>query len=178
MRYTIDAALDRLLESYRRYYNILPVEDGKSGLVAVCEFYERSEKFVLSRKAELWSANCEEFLYLYRADCLTEALLETILAFVREDGLSRAHIGPGHMYTYLTPVILCNTCTDGARKALRRCRFYRSFRLGLHGWVDLHAAALEVATNTISTNKSGRCVEKVLKTVLFSQKEKRRWKSK
>ncbi len=88
--------------------------------------------------------------------------------------MKRAHIGPGHMYTYITPVFICDTCQEDARKAVRKCRIYKSFKFSLHGWMDFHAAVLEVGSNRITTNGSGKCVEKVLKNVLFKDKKKRR----
>ncbi len=174
MLYTNDTAIERLLNSYRTYYNITMYEGEQKWLTAICEFYEHSEKYVLSRKAELWAADCEEFIYLYNVEHLTEEIFAEIRDFSKKDGLSRANIGPGHMYTYITPVIVCNTCTDEARKALKKCRIYKSFRFSLHGWMDFHAAVFEVSNNHISTNRSGKCVEKVLKNILFLKKKKRR----
>ena len=153
MQYTRDTAIAKLLESYRAYFNIIMFEEEQKPLTAICEFFEHSEKFVLSRKAELWSADCEEFIYLFDVE--------------------RAHIGPGHMYTYITPVFICDACDEEARKALKKCRIYQSFHFSLHGWMDFHAAVLEVNHNKITTNRNGKCVEKVMKNVLFQKKRRR-----
>lgn len=172
MKYTREEALNRLLESYRAYYNITMAEEGRKPLAAVCEFFEHSEKYVVSRQAKLWAANCEEFVYLYEVEHLTREIFEQCRHEVWEDGLQRAHIGPGHMYTYVTPIFLCDTCGEDARKALRKCRIYKSFRFSLHGWMDFHTAVLEVLNdNRITTNGSGKCVGKVLKKVLQLNKE-------
>ena len=172
-QYTRETAIERLLRSYEAYYNITTYEDDQKPLKAVCEFYEHSEKFVLSRKAELWSANCEEFIYLFDIEHLTKEVFEKYRDFVKEDGLKRANIGPGHMYTYITPIFICDTCDDEAKKAVKRCRIYQSFQFSLHGWMDYHVAVLEISNNNkIFTNRSGKCVEKVLKNVLFQKKRR------
>lgn len=172
-QYTRETAIERLLKSYQAYYNITTYEDDQNPLKAVCEFYEHSEKFVLSRKAELWSANCEEFIYLFDIEHLTKEVFEKFRDFVKEDGLKRANIGPGHMYTYITPVFICDTCDDEAKKSIKRCRIYQSFQFSLHGWMDYHVAVLEISNNNkIFTNRSGKCVEKVLKNVLFQKKRR------
>ena len=173
MQYTRETAITKLLESYRAYFNIIMFEEEQKPLTAICEFFEHSEKFVLSRKAELWSADCEEFIYLFDVECLTKEIFEQCRDYAREDGMKRANIGPGHMYTYITPVFICNTCEDDARKALRKCRIYQSFHFSLHGWMDFHTAVLEVDHNKITTNRSGKCVEKVMKNVLFQKKRRR-----
>lgn len=174
MEYTRQSAVDTLLDSYKAYYNITRFNDEQIPLTAICEFFEHSEKFVLSRKAELWSADCEEFIYLFNIEHLTLELFEKYRDYAKEDGLKRAHIGPGHMYTYITPVFVCDTCDKDAKSALKKCRIYKSFHFSFHGWMDFHAAVLEVHDNNIHTNPSGKCVKKVMENVLFNSKKKRR----
>ena len=52
-QYTRESAVERLLESYKAYYNVKLSDEAQKPLRAICEFYEHSEKFVLSRKAEI-----------------------------------------------------------------------------------------------------------------------------
>ena len=75
------------------------------------------------------------------------------------------------MYTYITPVFVCNECDADARKALKKTRIYKSFRFSFHGWMDFHTAVLEVQQNKISSNTGGKPVEKVMKKVLFNSKK-------
>jgi hypothetical protein len=172
--YTRQTAIDKLLDSYQAYYNITTIDDKTTPhLKAVCEFYEHSEKFVLSRKAELWSANCEEFIYLFDIEHLTKDVFEKCRDYALNDGLGRANIGPGHMYTYITPVFICSESDKAAVKEVRKCHIYKSFQFSLHGWMDYHVAVFESSTNNIFTNRSGKCVEKVLKSVLFQKKRRR-----
>ncbi len=175
MEYTRQSAVKTLLDSYEAYYNITKFEDEQKPLTAVCEFFEHSEKFVLSRKAELWSADCEEFLYLFDMERLTKDLYEQCRDYALEDGMKRAHIGPGHMYTYITPVFICEKCDEDAKKALKKCRIYKSFHFSFHGWMDFHVAVFETSTQKMYSNASGRCVEKVMKNVLFHTNKKRRF---
>lgn len=178
MEYTRKTALEILINSYKAYYNVLPAKDmnipyaDKSylPLEAVCEFYERSERYVISRKAELWTANCEEFIYLFSTEKLTEELFRECEMYALEDGMNRAHIGAGHMYTYITPIFLCDSCDLTAIKTLRRCKHYKSFRLGFYGWMDFHAAVVNLTDNSISYNRSGKCVANVLNNVLYKKK--------
>lgn len=175
MQYTREAALNRLMGSYKAYFNIDIADNTQEYLRAVCEFFEHTEKYVLSRQANLWAANCEEFVYLFSVEQLTTEIFEKCRDFAREDGMKRAHIGPGHMYTYITPVFICDACQEDARRAVRKCRIYKSFKFSLHGWMDFHAAVLEVESNWITTNGSGKCVEKVLKNVFKDKKKRRRF---
>lgn len=172
MQYTREKAIARLLKSYQTYYNINMFEDEQTPITARCDFFEHSEKFILSRKAELWSADSEEFLYILDIPHLTLELYEKWKDYVYEDGMSRIHVGPGHMYSFITPVFICDSCDEDARKALKKCRIYKSFHFSLHGWMDFHTAVVDLSKNRIDTNRSGHNVAKILKKVLYSQTRK------
>ena len=145
--------IDILLKSYVTYYNITDFGTDREPLRALCEYYEHAEKYMVSKKVSLWAADSEEFLYLF-------------------DGMDRLHIGPGHMYSYITPIIVCDTCDEAAVKALKKCRIYKSFRFSLHGWMDFHAAAVIGDSDRIESNRAGRPTAKILKKVLYSKKRK------
>jgi len=173
MQYTRQNAVKRLVDSYRTYYNIQLFEEEQTKLTAICEFYEHSGQYVLSRKAELWSADCEEFIYLFDTEHLTMQEFEEFRDFAREDGMGRAHIGPGHMYTYITLIVVCGSCDKDAGKALRKCHIYKSFQFSLHGWMEYHTACFAVNDSRIFTNSRGKRVGKVLKKVLFSKEREK-----
>ena len=133
LRQTRDEMVEKLLKSYRSYYNITMFEEEERPLVARCDYFESAQRYVVSKKAELWSANCEEFLYLFTVPHLTKEIYAHCENVVREDGMQRMHIGPGHMYSYLTAIIICDTCEEDAARALKKSRIHKSFRFSLHG---------------------------------------------
>lgn len=174
MLYTREAAIDRLLKSFKVYYNISMFSDERTPITARCDFFEHSQKYVLSRKAELWASDSEEFVYVYSMPHLTKALFEQCRSQAYEDGCGRMHIGPGHMYTFITAVFLCDTCDEDALKALKKSRIYKSFHFSLHGWLDYHNAVVCFGENNrIESNYAGRSTAKILKKVLFSKKKRR-----
>ena len=83
-----------------------------------------------------------------------------------------AHIGPGHMYTFISPIFICDTCDEDARRALKKCRIYKSFHFSLHGWMDYRTAVVELGRSRIDANQSGRSVAKILKKVLYPKGKK------
>ena len=172
MQDTREAVIERLLKSYRTYYDIHMLDD-ETPITARCDFFEHSEKYVLSRKAELWSADNEEFLYIVDIPHLTLELYEKWRDYIQEDGMQRVKPGPGHMASYITAVFVCDTCDEDARKALKKCRIYKSFHFSLHGWMNFHAALVEVADGKVTSNASGHHVAKILKKVLYDTRGKR-----
>lgn len=187
--------VERLLAGYRRFYNITRFDGGiapapeeckglregdkvpplsfpeNGSLVAVCEYYEKAEQYFLFRTNELWSSQQEEFIFLFSLKTLTQEVFETCRDFAREEGMKLAHIGSGHMYTYITPVFVCDTAEEDAIKLLEKCRIYKSFLFSFHGWMDFHIACFETEKDKLYFNRSGRCMEKNMKKVLLTVRE-------
>lgn len=134
-------------------------------LVARGEYYESAQQYILHKKAEVWSANNEEFIYLFSVEHLTAELYRQIEAFCQENGLAQAHIGKGHMYTYITPMIICESAEPEALKLLKKCRIYKNFLFSIHGWMEFHTAAYITGEDRMVTNSRGKCVEKTMKKV-------------
>lgn len=181
-----DEAVERLLSGYRRYYTITrfdgvreeearglaeavhlqkPFFSGGSELSAVCEYYEQGEKYILFHSAQLWSTAQEEFIFLFKVPRLTLAVFRELSEYAYEAGMDMAHIGPGHMYTYISPLFICDSIDEEARKALEKCHRYKSFRFSFHGWMEFHAGALELTGGHFYFNRAGRCMEKGLRKV-------------
>ena len=104
-------AVERLLKSYRRFYNITrfdggispPLEEGRNlreavklspfredernGLAAVCEYYEKTGQHLFLKSNEIWSANQEEFIFLFTADHLTADLFERCRDYAYNAGM-------------------------------------------------------------------------------------------
>ena len=169
MHYTREAAIERLLRNFSSCYNIQLVEDDQTPITARCDFFEHSGQYVISKKAELWSADNEEFLYVLSIPHLTLELYEQWRDYVQAEAMERIHVEPGHMASYITPIFICDTCDEAARKALKKCRIYKSFHFSLHGWMDHHTALVELSTGQIDGNLGGRHTAKILKKVLYSQ---------
>ena len=174
MQYTRESAIERLLKNYEPFYDIhMMIKGDRSPITARCDFFEHSGQYVISKKAELWSAENEEFLYLVNIPHLTLETFEELKSEIHADGMKRINVGPGHMASYITAVFVCDTCDEDARKALKKCRIYKSFHFSLHGWMNFHAALVEVADGKVTSNASGHHVAKILKKVLYDTRGKR-----
>ena len=188
-------AVERLLSGYRRYYTVTrfdggfnpppeefkgiceagkltpPVLPGEICFVAVCEYYEKAERYFLFKANELYSTHQEEFIFLFSVKNLTKELFETCRDYAYEAGMELAHIGPGHMYTYITPVIVCETAEADAVKALEKTKIYKSFKFSFHGWMDFHVACFEASKQKLHFNHSGLCMKKSLEKVFKVARE-------
>ena len=112
--------------------------------------------------------------YLNRIETYDPALQSYITVTKEQayqDGSGRMNIGPGHMYSYITPIFICDQVDEDARKALKKCRIYKSFHFSLHGWMDFHAALVDLGHDRFDSNRAGKTTVKILKKVLLHQKK-------
>ena len=174
MDLTREEALQKLKQSYSTYYNVQEVSDLSVPVCAKCEYFEYSEKYLLSKKAKIWEADCEDFLYLFSVEHLTAETADACRRYAWEDGLANAHIHPGHMYTYVTIVFLCDRADEAAKEALKKAKDSKSFRFSLHGWMTLRTVLLTVTDSTILTNRTGKEAGTVLSDVLYPKSNKKR----
>ena len=157
-----EALQQRLMDSYRAYYDVEPVDDG-STLQALGAYHSRQAQYVLVKKAELWAAEGHEYIYLHSLPRLTAGEVERIVQQVLEDGMPRIRPHKEHMYTYLTAQILCDQADPEALELLKKVKKRREFKLSLHGWMELRIAAVELSTGEIATNRCARDLVKGLR---------------
>ena len=82
---------------------------------------------MISKKAELWTADNEEFLYLINIPHLTRELYEKWRDYVHADGMERLHVGPGHMSSFITPVFICDTCDEEKMPYFQKFSFFTAW---------------------------------------------------
>lgn len=153
--------LSRLCGAYQAYYDVSPVEDG-STLKALCAYHSRDSRYVLIKKAELWAAENHEYLYLHSLPHLDLAALSQIWDGVLADGMPRIQPHSEHMYTYLSAVVLCDHADPDALADLKKRKKHQDFKLSLHGWMEFRIAAVDLSTGEITTNRSGKELNKSL----------------
>ncbi len=171
---TREEAIVKIMSGYEAYYDIERFEEVESGLIAKCSFFVHSSKYVLVKKAELWSADSNEYVYIYTYPKLTKEIYEKCRDEAYENGMKLIDPKPGHMYTYITTLFICEESDKDAVKALRRCRLHKNFQFSLLGWMDFHTALVCVNDEKVYTNGSGRDNAKFLKRIFMYKKQKGR----
>lgn len=171
---TREEMLDTLLATYSTYFDIERMDESELPLAATCHFHVRSAKYVLFKKAELWNANSNEHVYIFTVPELTADIYRQCEKTAYDKGMALIDPDGNHMYTYITAVFLCDTCTEEARKLLKKCRIYKSFHFSLYGWMDFHTVLIERGKDTFLTNRSGRDNAKLMKNIFMKKEKKRR----
>ncbi len=166
-------AVEKLISRYTGYYDITLIEESSLPLVATCAFHAHSEKYVLSKKAKLWEAGSHEYVYVFSVPHLTEEIYNTCRDYAFENGMKLIEPGPTHMYSYITTMFLCDSCDAAAKKALRKCRIYKSFKMAFWGWMDFHSGLAVLEEGKAFSNASGRSAAQLLNKTLFCKEKKK-----
>lgn len=170
---TRQEAVERLCTLYQSDFDVRLCKTHEEPLAAQMDFYANSSKYVLSKKAKLWEANSFEYVYLFSVPHLTREIYEQCEKLAYEQGMARINPGPTHMYTYITALFVCDSCDEDARKALKRCRLYKSFRMSYWGWMDFHTAMVVLPEEKVSSNRSGHSAAQVFHQGLFHKQKKK-----
>ena len=121
-----DSILDKILKSYEIYYDVEKCQDQSLPLVAKCEFHVHNEKFVLSQKAQLWSTDANEYVYIFKINNLNEELFLKCKDFAYEDGMKLINPKSGHMYSYITTIFICDTCDENCEKLMKKTKISKN----------------------------------------------------
>lgn len=157
--------IEWMKNAYAAYFDVEEIDDG-TALKALCAYHLRDSQYVLVKKAELWSAECHEYIYLWDAGHLDTNLVDEVFCRTLKDGEPRVKPHAQHMYTYLTAVVLYDSAQPEALAQLKKLKKRRNYKLSLHGWMEFRIAAVELPTANITTNRAGMRPAKDLKRMV------------
>ena len=162
---TSKEALDKLLRSYLRYYDVnkeKPIEPFTSFAL----FESREQGYFLLKKAKISDSETREFVYFYDAEHID---LETVLrleALAWEDGMKRVVPHPSHRNSDVIVAFIGEKIDPDAMAAIKKLRHYKSYKFTLQGWSNFSAIALDLSSGELSYNRFGARLKKVFKSII------------
>lgn len=159
--------LQTILKSYEVYFDVKKCDKKEIPLVAKCEFHVHNEKYILVKKAQIWATDANEYVYIFQVDNLTKDLFDKCKDFAYKNGMEKINPKPGHMYSYITTLFICNSCEDKVEKFIKKYKLIKNFKFSFHGWMDYRISCIYINNNEIFGNKSGRETTEFLKNLLL-----------
>lgn len=149
--------LEKLLLAHQSWFDIYRNHDfeGES-FPGYAEFHTHGEQYVLSKKAKLWEVDSHEYLFFQTVDTLDEEGLAKWVDFMKERGIKKAQPKPNHMSSNITLVLIADSTSDNAAKAVRKVRFRKNFKFSLEGWADVKLAVVDLSGKRVITNSAGK----------------------
>lgn len=162
---TLQEALNKLLPSFQRYYNINR-EEVEAPFVAEAVFQSHNEQYFLIKSARISEANSNEFIYFYTADSLNVTKLQELDACAWERGTGNVQPNYYHRNTDVALIIIANQIEEDAFNMIRKLKHSKSYQFGLQGYSNYRLIALELSTGRVSHNRQGQSLKKLVSNII------------
>ncbi len=158
-------ALEKLLCSFKRYYNIKRNDETEPPFVAEAEFVSHNEQYFLIKKAKVAEINSNEYVFFYTTENLDIETLKSLdeCAWIR--GTARIKPDSNHRNSDVTLIILAEHIEQQAFKEVHKMKHYQSYRFGLHGWSNYRLVALELSSGKLAYNRQGQNLKKLVSNI-------------
>ena len=160
---TPQEALERLLPSYHRYYDI--VSDPPAPFAAAAEFHSHGESYLLIKSAKLWEMDSNEYVYIAAENALNAETLSERIETAWALTMPRVEPTENHRNSDVTVIFLTPSLEKDARRLVRRTVRSRGYQHGLRGWSNLRLGAIELSNGRITCNRHGRDLKKLLSNI-------------
>ena len=165
--------LDRLLAKFGSSFDIyMPYQIKGIEYPAYAYHFTHQEKYVLVKKANMWSADSYEHVLFMDTDVIDEAVFERakdIITNYFEPELVRKgekYPAKNHMYSYLTVVIIGNHYSDSKLASkVKRYHFDKGYQLSIRGYSAGRIIAVTMDDEKVTTNSAASKSGKVFKAV-------------
>ena len=161
---TSKEALQTLLKSYYRYYNVK--EEGvEPPFDAEAEFLAQDVQYFLVKSAKLGESESHEYIYFAAVDHLTLEQAQMLDETAWSRGMARVEPKPNHRNSDVHLVILAEKMDDDAAAFLKKLRRYESYRHTFWGWSHYRVIALETSTGNLTCNRMGQILTKLFRNI-------------
>ena len=174
---TAETILSKLKKMYTATFDLEENSDCAGRQVNLYgHFNVDNSRYVLSKKAKLWEANCQEHLFVQTAGSETELdlfRLQELDKWLREKAEpyfvrnGEEYPPKNHMYTYLTVVLITDKkINDDVKRFAKKYKFDRTYKWNLRGYMQTRLVLVSTADNVVITNGSGKVLEKTYRTLV------------
>lgn len=161
---TSTEALEKLLPSFKRYYNI-KTEDVTQPFTAEAEFFTHDEAYFLMKSAKLSESESREFIFFSALEHLDADLLQSLDETAWNTGMSRVEITSIHHSTDVSLIIMVDTIDKEAAKLIKKLRHHKSYCFNFKGFSRYRLIALETSTGKITHNHLGGELKKLISNI-------------
>lgn len=151
---TADEALERLLKSFRQYYDIKR-ENVPAPFSAEAEFHSCEEGYFLVKKAVISEAESNEYIFFYAAESLSAQDVKRLDEIAWEEGMRRINPHKNHKNSDISVFFLAENISADAFKEVKKLKRYKSYNYSLHGYTHYKTVAFDTTTGALAYNRLG-----------------------
>lgn len=170
--------LDRLLLKYSGTFDIYqPYTILGREYPAYGYFFSHVEKYLLTRRANMWSADSYEHILFVNPEKLTLTDLEeyrrAISEYIEPTLILKGEKlpEPNHMYSYITiAAVTEKALSPEVKKAVKKFKFEKGYMHNIRGYSQARLAVASMEDERICLNSAGRTLKKLYKGVFADVK--------
>lgn len=162
---TLQEALNKLLPSFQRYYNI-KTEEVEAPFTAEAVFQSHNEQYFLIKSARISEANSNEFIYFHTTETLNAEELTALDTCAWERGTGNVQPNSYHRNTDVALIIIADKIEEEAFQLVRKLKHSKSYKFGLHGYSNYRLIALELSTGKVAHNRLGQNLKKLVSNII------------
>ncbi len=160
--------LEQIVEGYKNNYDIMAWNEVDEGLVVQAHMHVTEMQCVIFKEFSMWTANADEYVYIFRTSHLTENFVESAILQAYDDGMPRidldgVNIKKQHMRTNLVALFICDMADEAAIKKVKKCKIYKNFKFSLKGWMEMHTNLVVLNDEKVYNNRYGTTTAEYLK---------------
>lgn len=150
---------DEFKERFSRYFDVeenIEIGNQKFGLKGT--YNQRSAKYMAVKTAEIYAFQSNEYIFLKCIkEELTEVFFSNLKTWIAKYVDEIVEVNEEHMESTLTFIFENDRpLTIEEERRLKKFKFYKSYRLGFRGWVNVKVFYIHPESNLIYANRRGK----------------------
>ncbi len=161
---TANEALQILLKSYMRYYNVNQ-EDVAKPFAAEAVFHSKDVQYFLVKSVKMSESESHEYIYFAATPHLTLDQAKELDEAAWQRGMAQVVAKPGHRNTDVHLIALADKLDDDAAMFLKKLRRYESYNHTFWGWSHYRVIAMETSSGRLVFNRMGQILKKLFSNI-------------
>lgn len=151
--------LDKLLLSYKQYYNITQ-DESVQPFSALAEFHSHNEQFFLVKAAKVADIDSNEYVYFALQDELSPEVLASLDELAWQRSMAKVVPSSAHRNSDVSLIIIADKISDETRQAIKKIKHYKSYKFSFWGWSNYSLIAFDMSDKNLAFNRRGKDLKK------------------
>lgn len=158
-------AMEMAVRAYEAYYDV-NIETPKTPFFAEASFHSHEDAYFLVHGAVIGESESNEYVFFASEKYLDLDKLKKLDQEAWETGILRVKPHGHHRNTDISLIVLADTVTEEARKAVKGLKHYKSYRFSLQGFSHYRLLVVDLTEKKMFWNRQGTNLKKSFHNIL------------
>ena len=164
--------IEVLEDSFTAYYDIAEKNNELDLPLAFSALYfSRDERYWLSKKITVWANETNEHAYVFSAESFYPELADKCIEYAINDMLPKVKPHKEHQFTNVKVILVADSLPAETKKFVKKKAFTKSYNHSLHGFTNLHAAAVDLSEEKAYPNRAGHELKNYFSKLFAAQRK-------